>query len=258
MSNEDRDHTKLFSGKVENYVEYRPPYPPAILELLRTEAGLSPASVMADIGSGTGKLSVLFLDHGNTVCGVEPNDEMRAAAESLLSQHPNFVSVAATAEATGLPDHGFDFVIAGQAFHWFEPAAARREFVRILRPGGCVVLVWNDWGRSSSPVNQAYEDLLVEFGLFFEQTRHSKAIGEDVVDQFFTPGRCRQFHFDNHQEYTLPGIRGRLLSASYAPLPDHPSYEPMMARLERIFEGYQVNGRLRLEYDTTVFLGRLA
>jgi SAM-dependent methyltransferase len=98
---------------------------------------------MADIGSGTGKLSVLFLDHGNTVCGVEPNDEMRAAAESLLSQHPNFVSVAATAEATGLPDHGFDFVIAGQAFHWFEPAAARREFVRILRPGGCVVLVWN-------------------------------------------------------------------------------------------------------------------
>jgi SAM-dependent methyltransferase len=258
MTNVERDPTKRFSGKADNYVKYRPSYPPAVLDLLRKEAGLSPASVIADVGSGTGKLSILFLEHGNTVYGVEPNDEMRTAGERLLREHGKFVSVAATAEATGLPDNSVDLVAAGQAFHWFEPVAARREFNRILRPGGFVVLVWNDWGRSSSPANRAYEDLLEDFGLFFHQTKHSNASGEEVVERFFAPGHCRQFHFDNHQEYTLSGIRGRLLSSSYAPPPGHPNYAPMMARLESIYDEFQANGRLRIEYDTTVFLGRLA
>jgi SAM-dependent methyltransferase len=252
------DPTQRFSGRVDNYVNYRPSYPPAVLQLLHAEAGLSPESVIADVGSGTGKLTILFLENGNTVYGVEPNDEMRTAAEQLFADFPNFVSVAATAEATGLPDNSFDFVAAGQAFHWFEPAAARSEFDRILRPGGHVVLLWNDWSRSSSRVNQAYLAMLEELGLEFAQTRHSSSSGEDAVSRFFAPGSPRQHHFDNHQAYTFEGIRGRLLSASYAPPPDHPDYAPILQRLESIFETYQVDGRLLLEYDTTVFLGRLS
>ena len=258
MTSAQPDPTQRFTGRAENYAKYRPSYPPAVLELLREEAGLSRESAIADVGSGTGKLSILFLENGNRVYGVEPNDEMRATAERLLAGFANFVSVKATAEETGLREASVDIVTAGQAFHWFEPAAARREFDRILRPGGHVVLVWNDWGGTSSPVNQAYDDLLEEFGLFFRQTKHSNASGEEVVSQFYSPERPHEFHFDNHQEYTLEGTRGRLLSASYAPPPEHPNYAPMLARLERIFQDHQVDGRLRVEYDTVVFVGRLA
>lgn len=257
MNSVQRDPTERFSGKVDSYVRYRPSYPPAVLELLRTEAGLSPESVIADVGSGTGKLSILFLENGNTVYGVEPNDQMRAAGERLLADFPNFVSVAATAEATGLTEESIDFVVAGQAFHWFEPATARREFDRILRSGCHVVLIWNDWSRSSSLVNQAYLAMLEKFSLEFAQTQHSHASGEDAVSRFFAPGRPSQHHFDNHQDYTFEGIRGRLLSASYAPPPEHPNFAPMIERLKSIFEAYQVDGRLRFEYDTMVFLGRL-
>src|SRR5437764_1020077 len=129
-----RDPTQRFSTRVDNYVKYRPGYPPAIVGLLEAECGLTPESVVADIGAGTGLLAELWLRHGNPVCGVEPNREMREAGARLLAAYPAFTSVDGTAEATTLPDQSVDFVTAGQAFHWFEPVAARREFARILRP----------------------------------------------------------------------------------------------------------------------------
>src|SRR5208282_2924056 len=119
-------------------IRYRPGYPPALLDLLREECGLHSDHVVGDIGSGTGFLSELFLKNGNRVYGVEPNAEMRAGGEEYLSSYANFTSVDGSAEATTLPASSVDFVAAGQAFHWFDPQAARREFLRILKPGGWV------------------------------------------------------------------------------------------------------------------------
>ena len=127
--------TERFSTRVENYVKYRPGYPPAVLDLLKAECGLTPASVIADIGSGTGILTRLFLGNGNHVFGVEPNQAMREAGEQLLADFGGFVSVAATAEETTLPDRSADFVTAGQAFHWFNLARTRPEFARDLEAG---------------------------------------------------------------------------------------------------------------------------
>src|SRR2546423_15700060 len=98
------DPTRRFSTRVENYIKYRPGSPRAVVELLAGECGLVPASVVADVGSGTGILSELFLRNGNRVCGVEPNREMREAGERLLSAYEDFVSVEGRAEATTLPD----------------------------------------------------------------------------------------------------------------------------------------------------------
>ena len=112
-----RDPTQRFTGRVGNYARYRPSYPRAILNLLETECGLTSASVVADVGSGTSILSELFLENGNRVFGVEPNYEMRKAGERRLERYPRFMSVAATAEATTLDDACVDFVTAGQAFH---------------------------------------------------------------------------------------------------------------------------------------------
>ena len=160
--------TVRFSTRVENYVRYRPGYPDAVLAWLRAECDLTPAAVVADIGSGTGKLAELFLRNGNRVFGVEPNREMREAGEGMLAGFPNFVSVDGAAEATTLPAASVDFVTAGQAFHWFDRQTARREFARILKPGGWVVLVWNE-RRSDSPFLRDYEALLREFASEYEQ-----------------------------------------------------------------------------------------
>ena len=130
------DSTKRFSSRVENYIKYRPGYPPDMLDLLKKKCGLPDASVIADIGSGTGILTELFLRNGNPVFGVEPNREMREAAERLLGKHPNFTSISGTAESTTLKNQSVGFITASQAFHWFDRERARREFLRILKPGG--------------------------------------------------------------------------------------------------------------------------
>src|SRR5581483_5036963 len=158
------DPTQRFSSRVDKYTKYRPGYPPEIVELLRAQCGLTPSSVIADVASGTGLFTKLLLENGNEVYGVEPNAEMRKAGEEYLAGYPRFHSVAGKAEATGLPDHSFDFVTAAQAAHWFDQAGARREFVRVLKPGGWTVLVWNERCTDSTPSLRAYEELLLRYG----------------------------------------------------------------------------------------------
>src|SRR5450631_505601 len=122
--------TSRFSDRVENYVRYRPGYPPEALQVLQNECGLAPNHVVADIASGTGIWTRMLLENGNPVSGVEPNTEMRQAGERLLATFPSFTSVTGSAEATTLADQSVDFVTAAQAAHWFDSEGARREFVR--------------------------------------------------------------------------------------------------------------------------------
>src|SRR5688572_27319071 len=150
------DPTKRFTNRVDNYLKFRPRYPTEIIALLEKDCALTPDSVIADVGSGTGFLSELFLRNGNQVFGVEPNAEMRAAGERLLADYPNFASINATAEATTLPDSSVDFVTAGQAFHWFDREKARVEFQRILKADGWVVIVWNTFPTERSALVKAY------------------------------------------------------------------------------------------------------
>ncbi|MBS0350946.1 MAG: class I SAM-dependent methyltransferase, partial [Proteobacteria bacterium] len=78
------DNTNRFTDTVENYIKYRPLYPPEMYPFLVEHCGLTQAQTIADIGSGTGFLSKLFLDQGHIVYGVEPNDAMRLAGEQYL------------------------------------------------------------------------------------------------------------------------------------------------------------------------------
>ncbi|HSE25983.1 MAG TPA: class I SAM-dependent methyltransferase [Pyrinomonadaceae bacterium] len=244
-----------FSNRVENYVKYRPGYPYAIISLLQTECGLTPKSIVADIGSGTGKLSELFLDNGNRVLAVEPNEAMRVAGEKLLNARQNFVSVNGTSEATTLDSASVDFVTAGQAFHWFDPVATRLEFARILRPGGWVALVWNDRKLEATPFLKDYETLLLEFGTDYQEVRNDKDI--TGIARFFAPTSYLYKSFPNRQLFDLEGLRGRVLSSSYAPQPDSPKFGPMMKEIEHIFFRNQCDGLVSFDYDTKVFYGQL-
>lgn len=248
--------TSRFSDRVENYVRYRPGYPAEVLETLQLECGLAPNHVIADIASGTGIWTRMLLENGNPVFGVEPNKEMREAGERLLAGYAKFTSVAGTAEATTLSDAGVDFVTAAQAAHWFDRERSRQEFVRILKPGGWLVLLWNERLTDSTRFLRDYEQLLLTYGTDYKEVRHERTT--NAVNEFFDPATYQERTFATSQEFDYTGIEGRLLSSSYAPGPEHPNCAPMLRELRRIFEDCAVGGgRAAFEYKTRLYFGRL-
>jgi SAM-dependent methyltransferase len=224
--------------------------------------GLRTDHQIADIGSGTGFLSELFLENGNTVFAVEPNDPMREAGEKLLGRYPKFHSIKATAESTGLEANAFDFVMAGQAFHWFDRGRTRAEFERILRPKGWVLLVWNERrkGETDEGFLSAYDDVVREFEIDWHKIRHEKITGADTgaLDEFFAPLGWKLVTFENPQALDLEGVIARALSSSYLPLPGQLGCEEMVKRLGEVFERCQKDGRVWMHYDTKAYYGRVS
>jgi ubiquinone/menaquinone biosynthesis C-methylase UbiE len=250
--------TARFSDRVENYVRYRPGYPPEVLNLLRAECGLRPSHVVADIASGTGAFTRLLLENGNSVFAVEPNTAMREmGTEQLQSLQSNdrLVSVGGTAEETTLRSASVDFVTAAQAAHWFDLSRARAEFARILRPGGWCALLWNERHTASTPFLRDYEQLLLTYGTDYKEVRHERTTA--MIHEFFAPAASEERVFSLRQQFDYEGLAGRLLSSSYAPLEGHTSYEPMMQELQRIFRAHAKDGTVAFEYKTRVFYGHL-
>ena len=247
--------TQRFSSRVGNYVLYRPSYPPAVLDLLKTECDLTGASVIADIASGTGIFTRMLLENGNHVFGVEPNADMRHAAEEFLRPYSHFTSVAGTAEAITLSDHSVDLVTAAQAAHWFDREKARREFIRIGKPGAWTVLLWNERRTDSTPFLRAYEKLLVDYGTDYQDVRSERTTQQ--IETFFAPAQFRVRTFDYLQEFDYPALEGRLLSSSYTPQAGDSRYELMLRELWRMFDEYRVSDRVAFEYDTRVYYGQL-
>jgi SAM-dependent methyltransferase len=247
--------TSRFSDRVQNYALFRPGYPSEVLHTLKTECGLVPNHIVADIASGTGIWTRTLLENGNPVLGVEPNAEMREAGERLLAGFPKFTSITGTAEATTLADQSVDFVTAAQAAHWFNRERSRREFVRILKPGGWLVLMWNERLTDSTAFLRDYEQLLLKYGTDYQDIRHEHTTSE--VNEFFDPAPYKEREFDMRQEFDYAGIEGRLLSSSYAPGPEHPSYTAMLKELRNIFDAHAVHGRATFEYKTRLYFGRI-
>jgi len=244
-----------FSSRVEHYAKYRPGYPVEILEFLGEQCGLTSKSIIADIGSGTGKLSELFLGNGNIVFAVEPNSAMRAAAEELLGRTERLISIDGSAESTTLSDATVDIVAAGQAFHWFDRPKAKIEFIRILKPDGWVVIIWNERRLEATPFLRAYEELLLRYGTDYQEVRHENTAGE--LAGFFSPNKVIVKAFENRQEFDLEGVTGRISSTSYTPEPGTEQFLMMVDALQQIFAQHAVNGRVVFEYDTRIYLGQL-
>lgn len=250
------DPTTRFSSRVENYIRYRPGYPKEVIETLQTECGLDASSCVADIGSGTGALTGLFLQNGNLVFAVEPNREMRQGAERRLSGFPGFRSVAGRAEATTLEDASVDLAAVGQAFHWFDVGESRREFLRILKPSGWAMVVWNERDFQSTQFLIEYDRLLQRHAPDYARERHRRVYDTALAEFFGTDSfATRIFRFSREMDFA--GVRGRLLSSSYSPEPGTPGYEPMIAELQRIFEKHQIGGRVSYRYITQMYFARL-
>jgi SAM-dependent methyltransferase len=247
--------TARFSDRVEDYVRYRPSYPPQVLELLQRECGLQAQHVVADIAAGTGAFTKLLLENGNSVTAVEPNAAMREAGAQLLRGFDKLTSLEGTAEATTLLSASVDFVTAAQAAHWFDRVRARAEFSRIVKPNGWCVLIWNERRTDSSQFLRDYERLLLAYGTDYKEVRHERTTA--IIHEFFAPALYRESTFELSQEFDFEGLAGRLLSSSYAPLAGHPNHEPMMGELKRLFAAHAQQDAVKFEYKTRVFYGNL-
>ncbi|MFX1431273.1 MAG: class I SAM-dependent methyltransferase [Promethearchaeota archaeon] len=251
------DPKKRFSSRVENYIKYRPSYPQELVNFLKEKKILSSNSIIADIGSGTGILSELFLREENIVYGVEPNIDMRTAAEKLLSKYLKFVSVDGSAEATNLEPKSIDIITAGQAFHWFNLEKARFEFIRILKDKGWVILIWNRRKKDTNEFLKEYERLLLKYGTDYKTIEQYKL----NFNKFFSGDKSDKNYkiakFSNYQIFDYNGLEGRLLSTSYIPLDNHPEYNDMLFELKQLFEIHQNDGLIRFEYDTELIYGQL-
>jgi SAM-dependent methyltransferase len=251
-----KNSTTRFSSRVDDYIKYRPHYPVEIIDLLADRCGLTPASVIADIGSGTGILTRLFLENGNPVVGVEPNREMREAGESYLAEYRRFTSMDGTSETTRLPSHAMDFIVAGQAFHWFDPVKSRAEFQRILKEEGWLVLLWNDRRIDTTPFLRDYEALLQAFGTDYNEINH-KNVQDQAVFAAFYGAAPFEAAFDNVQRFDFDGLMGRLRSSSYMPGLDDPKHAAMAQHAREIFDRHQQGGRVLFEYDCRIYYGMM-
>lgn len=245
-----------FTSRVDNYVKYRPHYPEEVYTYLLEENFITPQSVIADIGCGTGISCEPFLKKNHKVIGVEPNEKMLIAAKDYLEKYQNFEPVLAPAEETTLPESSVDLIVCAQAFHWFDKEKARNEFKRILKPGGKVVLLWNDRQTDTTDFLKVYEDFLQMFATDYKKVNHKNVQNKEVFAPFFG-GEFEEVNFHNSQLLDLEGLKGRVLSSSYMPNETAPDYEFMMYCLKKIFNRYQVNDKVSIDYDTKLYTGSL-
>jgi SAM-dependent methyltransferase len=251
----NRDPKERFSSRVSDYVKHRPRYPREILGVFREKMNLAPASVVADIGSGTGISAELFLENGNPVYAVEPNEKMRLAAEQQLSRFSHFHSLDGTAEATGLPDHFCDLILCAQAFHWFDRPRAKCEFNRIARSGAYIALMWNERKRAGSPFLEGYESILNTYESDYQKVAHDNITDDELND--FLDGRMQRATFPNEQRLDLVGLFGRAFSSSYVPGEGHTDHAKVRHDLESLFARTQENGIVRMEYLTELYFATI-
>ena len=139
----------------DDYERGRPGWPAEAVAL----AGLPPSATVLDLGAGTGKLTRVLMPAFRRVVAVEPADPMR---RMLAAVCPEAEALAGTAQEVPLADASVDAVFAGEAFHWFHDEHALDEILRVLRPGGSVVLLWNFPAAPWEPSVDDVERLLQE------------------------------------------------------------------------------------------------
>lgn len=250
----EKNPLERFSDRVDNYIKYRPGYPDKIIDYLESEKILKKDYAIADIGSGTGISCELFLKNGYKVFGVEPNKEMRDASVKLLSGYNNFQAIEGNSDNTNLINNSIDLIIGFQAFHWFDLNKSKSEFIRILKPERYAVFVWNT-RKEDSDFLIAYEKLLQTHGTDYKKVKHNN-INHNIVKDFFDSD-FKYKEFDNSQKFDFVGLKGRLLSSSYAPNENEEGFEAMISELKIIFDKYNSNNSVSFDYITQVYSGRI-
>jgi len=248
------DSTKRFSDRVESYKRFRPSYTTEVIDYIFSGFGLLRDSTIADVGSGTGIFTEKLIGRCKRVYAVEPNREMRIAAEEKLSSFESYVSVAGTSEDTSLDDTSVDAITVAQAFHWFNIDKTRTEFRRVLKKDSFVFLIWNN-RISNTPFLKAYNEILLERIPEYKVVDH-KNVTEDIIRDFLVRDYSK-VSFPNNQVFDLEGVLGRLNSSSYTPKQESNEYVLIEKDIKNAFQKYSSNGLVSFNYMTEVYSGKI-
>ncbi|MHA4807026.1 class I SAM-dependent methyltransferase [Flavitalea flava] len=243
------DPTGRFSNRAGNYEKYRPSYPPEIIPFLENTIGLRKGQQIADIGSGTGIFTEMLLLKGYSVTGVEPNMSMRQTAEEHLGGYERFFSLDGRAEKTGLADHHIDLITVAQAFHWMDPRETKEEFLRILKPGGHIVLIWYE-RLTHTAFLKAYEEFFLSFATDYKGPGRAN---EQVITSFFYPYAMGTQVYSTIRLLDFEGLKGLVLSSSFIPQENDPRYADMIERLEELYATHKENELVKMEYETKLY-----
>lgn len=249
---QDKIPQERFTGLAEKYVKYRPSYPASVLNTLKDKFGFSSECLVADIGSGTGIFTRLLLENGNSVYAVEPNNNMIQASKEFLKDYKSCTFIERSAEDTGLPDSSVDLVTVAQAFHWFKADRVVKEFERILKSDGVVLLVWNNRKMEPTPFTKELDTLLKKYCTEYEKLVYTEVDSKLILDRF-KGWQSENFSFNNYQDVTFDGLKGRLDSSSFCPPKDGESYPPLIDELKQLFKSFEQNGIVRMDYDCNMY-----
>lgn len=247
-------NTERFTGRAEIYSRSRPSYPAGILKDLSSKTGMDKSWVVADIGSGTGKLAKLFVENGNRVKCVEPNHDMRSVLQETFNGKENVEITDGTAENSHLTEKSIDIAVCGQSFHWFRPDEAGIEFRRILRRGW-VALIWNN-RVDEDAFTASYERIVRKYSPAYHGTG-SLSLYDSTIKQFFGE-EYELITYQNDQSMDLDGITGRYRSASYSIGEDSPEFNNVMKEFRELFENYQKQGTVVMRQVSVMYLGCLS
>lgn len=211
---------------------------------------------MVDLGSGTGIFTRLLLDYGASVLAVEPNADMRAEAERALAGYKGFLSIDGRAEATTLNLAPADLVVAAQAFHWFDVAAARAEHARIAKSHAHAAFIWNDRDTSGNEFLARYDEILTKYCSGYARLQ-GHADTPEKFDAYFGKGKWTRHTAPNSQSLDRTLLVARVMSSSYAPALDSAEYTAMVAALGEAFDRHAENGAVTIPYRTIVIGGRI-
>ena len=247
------DTTAKFDGRAQDYAAGRPGYAGELIDCMYARYGLAESSVIADIGSGTGKFSQFLLARGSEVYCVEPGGDMRAEAEKNLGGFPNFHSVKGGAEDTTLPDSSVDFVTTAQAFHWFDTAKFRAECFRILRDNGKAFLIWNIRDMDD-PVNRELHKIYTEYCPDFVGYGGGIVRDDPRIREFFG-GDYERVSFANDLKYDKDTFIARSLSGSYSLKEGDLRYDEYMKALDELYEKFAADGIVTVGNSSVAYIG---
>lgn len=245
------DAKQRFSDRVAFYHRFRPFYPKELLSILQKHGGLSEDFVVADIGSGTGISSKLFLDFGAKVIGVEPNEEMRNAAQHFFGNDKNFIPSSGNASNTLLAENEVDAIVCGQSFHWFFNDESLQEWRRIAKNGAPIFILWYDRDLTH-PFQKAYQELIDEFSTDYDEITHTNIKDEMMTDLLGED--LKKFEITFQQTFDLEGLIGRTLSCSFMPHPHHSKYVEMLSALKSLFSRFEENGIIIFAYSLRIYI----
>lgn len=240
-----------FSDRAADYVKYRPTYPDAAIDVILARLGEAAPLTAADIGAGTGISARLLAERGVRVLAIEPNAEMRRAAEI----NPLVEFREGTSEVTNLPESSVNLVTCFQSFHWFNPVLTLPEFRRILQPSGRLAVVWNLRDRTDE-FTLLYTQIVKTASNNHPAEQHDRSIEPLLASADFT--NIQIYDFIHKQDVDLQGLIGRAQSASYIPKSGL-QLQQIISDLTKLYETHCDNKSfVSLVYTTRVYLAEIS